>query len=124
MALCVIDMTKEEHNRRHPDRCYNLYCIWAAMRDRCNNPRNKQYKDYGGRGIHVCKRWGKFENFAEDMGPRPHPLLTLERKNNYKNYCKSNCKWASRLEQNNNRRPRTVYPPRDEKGIFRKCAPC
>lgn len=76
---------------------------WAGMIQRCSNPRHGAYKDYGGRGITVCKRWMKFENFVEDMGLRP-PGLTLERVNNDKGYKKSNCKWATRKEQANNRR--------------------
>lgn len=77
--------------------------IWMGMRQRCENPSNKRYKDYGGRGIVVCKRWHIFENFLKDMGERPSGL-SIERKNNNKGYCKSNCKWATRIEQANNTR--------------------
>lgn len=73
------------------------------MKQRCCNPRNKQFADYGGRGIRVCKRWDKFENFLADMGERPSSL-SLDRKNNDGNYSKRNCRWATPTEQANNSR--------------------
>jgi hypothetical protein len=81
-----------------------LYKVWAAMKDRCANPHNKQYKDYGGRGINVCRRWLKFENFLADMGERPFHGATLERKNNDRGYSNRKCTWATRKEQAANRR--------------------
>lgn len=79
---------------------------WVSMRTRCNNPRTDHFKYWGGRGITICKRWDKFENFLEDMGLRPTPKHTLDRRNNEGNYCKSNCRWATVTEQNNNQRRR------------------
>lgn len=76
---------------------------WRGMIIRCEDKRNPAYKDYGGRGITVCKRWHKFENFLADMGERPVGL-TIERKNNDKGYYKRNCKWANHSEQMINRR--------------------
>lgn len=74
------------------------------MRSRCYSPSSKQYKDYGGRGITVCAEWrNDFNQFVQDMGPRPEGF-TLERKNNNKGYSLGNCKWASRKEQQRNRR--------------------
>jgi hypothetical protein len=70
---------------------------------RCSNPRHQRYADYGARGIKVCRRWQKFENFYADMGDRP-PLGTLDRKHNSQGYSKQNCRWASPLEQANNKR--------------------
>jgi len=79
------------------------YNSWANMLQRCSNPSNNSYKDYGGRGIKVCERWKNFSNFFADMGERPQGM-TLERRNNNKGYYKNNCKWATQMEQNNNSR--------------------
>lgn len=79
------------------------YHAWESMKARCLNWRNPQFKDYGGRGIAVCERWLRFENFLADMGESP-PHLTLERINNERGYEPGNCMWADRLRQQANRR--------------------
>lgn len=79
------------------------YQAWSSMRQRCLNPNNPQYCDYGGRGISICERWEVFETFLEDMGKRPAGL-SIERKNNDGNYEPSNCVWATRTKQNRNTR--------------------
>jgi hypothetical protein len=81
------------------------YNSWNALKGRCNNPNHPQYADYGGRGITVRKEWEEsFDRFFKDMGPKPSPNHTIERKNNDKGYYKRNCKWADRFEQGRNRR--------------------
>ena len=77
--------------------------VWAGMLARCFNKNRRAYPDYGGRGITVCERWRKFENFLADMGTKPDGM-TLERENNDGNCEPGNCVWATVLQQCNNRR--------------------
>jgi hypothetical protein len=77
---------------------------WASMQIRCLNKNCRDYKNYGGRGIKICKRWKKFENFIKDMGRRPSPVHTLGRIKNDGNYEPNNCEWQTIKEQANNRR--------------------
>ncbi len=76
------------------------------MRDRCNNPQNRSFKYYGGRGLKVDPRWDDFAAFIADMGPRPSSGHTIERTNNDLGYGPDNCKWATMAEQNLNKRKR------------------
>lgn len=79
------------------------YKTWQSMRQRCENPNSDQYPNYGGRGLSVCSRWSKFENFLEDMGERPKGK-TIDRINSNDGYHPANCRWASNKTQSNNRR--------------------
>lgn len=79
------------------------YAAWSAMRQRCLNKGATSYKSYGGRGISVCERWTKFENFFADMGKRPVGY-SLERNNTFGSYEPSNCRWAHGIDQARNRR--------------------
>ena len=81
-----------------------IYRIWTMMIQRTCNPRTKEYKRYGGRGIRVTEAWKHFENFYADMGDPPTEEHTLDRLDTDGDYCKANCRWATVVEQQNNRR--------------------
>ena len=83
-----------------------IYHIWASMIQRCENPKNPRFKDYGGRGIKVCKKWHSFENFYEDVGDKPENR-SLDRSDNDGNYQPENCKWSTSKEQAQNSRPKS-----------------
>jgi len=81
------------------------YRSWRAMKIRCFNPNYPRYSDWGGRGITVCDRWkNSFEDFLADMGSRPTAKHSLDRIDNNADYSPKNCKWSTRVEQDNNKR--------------------
>lgn len=93
-----------ETHRKHGAHGTAVYAVWQAMIGRCTNPRHRNYRHYGGRGITVCSRWREsFEAFRDDMGPRPSKG-TLERIRNNEGYRPGNCQWASMRAQSVNTR--------------------
>lgn len=82
----------------------SIYLTWQGMISRCHNQNNKNYHQYGGRGILVCDSWHKFENFYADMGDKPTKELSLERIENNSGYNKDNVKWGTKSEQHRNKR--------------------
>ena len=83
-----------------------LHEIWAWRHiwERCTDPKDKCYPNYGGRGISVCQEWTRFENFLRDVGPRPSADHSIDRIDSDGNYEPENCQWATKIQQNNNRR--------------------
>lgn len=103
---CVGKKNMIEKNKKHGMVNSKEYNSWQSAKQRCTNKNNKDYKDYGGKGIKMCNEWlGSFEQFFEDMGERPVGC-TLDRIDRNSNYEPSNCRWANIFTQNHNKRSR------------------
>lgn len=104
---CLHRKTLSEEGSMHKKINPRTYQAWNDMKQRCLNPNRTNFKNYGLRGITVCERWiNSYENFVNDMGEAPLNY-SLERVNNDGNYNPDNCKWATRSEQNHNKRLRS-----------------
>lgn len=98
-----IEETFLRHGAGRAGQQTRAFRIWCKMRERCDNPNNKDYMHYGGRGITYCKSWSKFENFIADMG-EPNARDSIERLDVNKGYCPENCIWLLCNLQNRNKR--------------------
>ncbi len=97
-----------EYHTSHGMSKTKVYSVWCSMIGRCENRSDKAYKNYGARGIKVCERWKKFENFISDMGDRPSNF-TIERIDNNGDYTPDNCVWADHHKQSRNKRNNRLY---------------
>lgn len=101
---CLISETIKKLRTTHGKTGTPEYRTWTRIIERCSNPNNHNFTNYGGRGIRVCKQWSKFENFLKDMRSRPSKDHSIDRINTNGDYCPSNCRWATNIQQQNNKR--------------------
>lgn len=111
-----------KRNKEHPTAAHTIhgmsgtrtFRIWCEMRKRCTNPNSQMFRHYGGRGIKVCSRWSKFENFLADMGEVPAGR-SIDRIDVNGNYSPGNCRWADNITQGRNRRNNRIISFKGEK---------
>jgi len=94
---------KEGNYGKHNFYGSSEYVAWCNMKSRCDNPKKKEYQNYGGKGITYCDRWKLFENFLIDMGKKPSKDHSLDRIDPYGNYCPENCRWTTSFVQSKNK---------------------
>jgi len=107
-CTCVTRAKQSRSATKHGLHNTTEWKLWTDMRKRCFNRNHEAYDRYGGRGITVDPSWDSFPQFLSDMGKRPSPQHQIDRRNNDGPYCKDNCRWATRIEQANNKRNNTV----------------
>jgi len=104
--------------RTHGMRQTRPYRIWAGIIQRCGNPNNSDAHLYSGRGISVCEKWRNFQGFWEDMKAGYSKSMTIDRRDNEQGYCKENCRWASYVQQAQNRRNNRLISFRGETRVM------
>lgn len=106
---CLNKEKTSKLNKTHGLSKSSTYRSWNAMINRCTNKNFKNFNNYGGRGIKVCERWLKFDNFLLDMDVKPNKDYQIDRIDNDGNYELNNCKWSSRIENCNNKNNNVKY---------------
>lgn len=105
---CLMREQVGQRNTSHGMFGTRIYRIWTGMMTRCTNERSENYANYGGRGIRVCERWKKFENFYADMIGTYRDDLSIDRIDSNGDYCPENCRWETATRQIRNRRITTI----------------
>lgn len=111
MNTNIIRGRKPTHNMTHT----RIYHIWSRLKQRCNGANIKDIRNYTSRKINYDPRWEKFDNFYSDMGNGYKDNLSIDRIDNLKGYYKENCRWATNIEQQNNRRDNVIFLYEGEK---------
>ena len=107
---CGCQLGTHRHTAGPGNKPSREYVAWRNMHQRCSNPSYPSFEHYRAKGIKICERWTKFENFLADMGPHPGRGYSLDRwPNNDGNYEPDNCRWATRQEQANNRETNRLF---------------
>jgi hypothetical protein len=132
MADCTAKLTPEQRKRWMAARVTHggylggkegpEHYVWRSMHSRCYRNTDRSYPHYGGRGICVSSHWSAYENFLADMGHRPSPEHSLDRIDNDGPYSKSNCRWATRSEQQKNKTTTRLYTDGSFTGTLTECA--
>lgn len=112
---CLLKEMAAERSTTHGMHGTPIYYIWQSMLQRCENPNYREFKYWGGRGIKVCERWHKFENFYEDVGDPPEGESIDRWPDNDGDYEFRNFRWATPKEQSANRRPKSCSPQRQRR---------
>lgn len=103
------NQARAKHNHAKRGQWTRTYKAWYSMRQRCNNPNTIGWKYYGGKGVRVCSRWDDFVNFLTDMGEAPSANHSIDRIKNEHGYSPDNCRWATKVEQDNNRSSNVLF---------------